>query len=72
MVYPAIVYNRDTSTTEFAGNFPYKRDTRYQITVIDRNPDSDIPNKVAALPQCIHDRWFAANGLNHDVFTLYF
>lgn len=72
MIYPAIVYNRDASNTEFAGNLPYKRDIRYQITVIDRNPDSDIPGKIATLPQCIHDRWFAADGLNHDVFTLYF
>jgi hypothetical protein len=72
MVYPAIVYNRDTSNTEFAGNLPYKRDIRYQVTVIDRNPDSDIPNRIATLPQCTHDRWFAADGLNHDVFTLYF
>jgi hypothetical protein len=72
MTYPAIVYNRDTSNTEFAGNFPYKRDIRYQLTVIDRNPDSDIPGKVATLPQCTQDRWFAADGLNHDVFTIYF
>ena len=72
MVYPAIVYNRDTSDTEFASNLPYKRDIRYQVTVMDRSPDSKLIVPLAALPQCTHDRWFAADGLNHDVFTLYF
>jgi hypothetical protein len=72
MVYPAIVYNRDSSDTNFASNRPYKRDIRYQVTVLDRSPDSKLIDAVAALPQCTHDRWFAADGLNHDVFTLYF
>jgi hypothetical protein len=72
MIYPAIVYNRDNTFTQFAGNLPYKHDKRYQVTVIDRNPDSELPDMVATLPQCTHDRWFVADGLNHDVFTLYF
>lgn len=72
MIYPAIVYNRDSTDTVFAGNLPYKREKRYQVTVIDRDPDSKLPDVVATLPRCIHDRWFAADGLNHDVFTLYF
>jgi hypothetical protein len=72
MQYPAIVYNRDTTNTEFAGNLPYKLDLRYQVTVMDRDPDSKLPDLLKTLPQCTHDRWFAADGLNHDVFTIYF
>jgi hypothetical protein len=72
MVYPAIVYNRDLTDTGFANNVPYRRDKRYQLTVMDKNPDSEIPDKIGQLPQCIHQRWFAADGLNHDVFVIYF
>jgi hypothetical protein len=72
MQYPAIVYERDSSLTRFAGNLPYNIRKRYLVTVIDRDPDSEIPDKVAALPSCTHNRYFAAESLNHDVFYLYF
>lgn len=72
MEYPCIVYKRDFARTQFAGNAPYRRTKRYQVTVIDRNPDSDIPDKVAMLPMCTFDRHYATNNLNHDVFTIYF
>lgn len=72
MVYPCIVYKRDRLDTQFASNDPYRTTKRYQVTVIDRNPDSDIPDKVATLPMCASDRCFTANNLNHDVFNIYF
>lgn len=72
MKYPAIVYQRDTGETRFADDLPYVRDIRYQITVIDRNPDSVIPEKVATLPMTIFDRFFVADGLNHNVYLMYF
>lgn len=72
MKYPCIVYQRDTADTKFADNIPYRFQKRYQLTVIDRNPDSDIPDKVATLPSCILTRNFVADNLHHDVFNLYF
>jgi hypothetical protein len=72
MVYPCIVYRRDDERSIFADNKPYKHTKRYQVTVIDTNPDSDIPRQVAALPMCVFDRFFTANQLNHDVYTLFF
>lgn len=72
LVYPCIVYNRDTSRARFADNAPYSTTQRYQVTVIDRNPDSVIPAKVAALPTSTQNRNFVADGLNHDVFVLYY
>lgn len=72
MLYPCIVYKRDRADTEFGDDLPYRISKKYQVTVIDRNPDSDIPDKVAALPSCLHNRSFAAGQLNHDVYTLYF
>lgn len=72
MQYPCIVYGRDNADTVFADNSPWRRIQRYQVTVIDRDPDSDIPLKVAELPSCTDARSFAADNLNHDVFTLFF
>jgi len=72
MQYPCIVYARDTTVTKFADNNPYRYTKRYMVTVIDRDPDSLIPDKVAALPMCIFNRFFPADNLNHDVFNLYF
>ena len=72
LVYPCIVYQRDLSQTIFADNVPYLNRLRYQVTVIDKDPDSDIPSKVAALPLCLFIRFYTADNLNHDVFNLFF
>lgn len=72
MQYPCIVYKRDRTDTDFADNRPYHHEMRYQVTVIDRDPDSDIPRRVRDLPQCLHIRFFAVKDLNHDVFVLVF
>jgi hypothetical protein len=72
MKYPCIVYKRDYSNTEFADDKPYKHRKRYMVTVIDQDPDSDIPEKVKELPLCLFDRFYTADNLNHDVFKLFF
>ena len=72
MQYPCIVYKRDSADTKFAGNQAYRKTKRYQVTAIDRNPDSETPDKLASLPLCTFNRFFVSGGLNHDVFNLYF
>lgn len=72
MKYPAIVYSRDRMDISHADNSPYRHKKRYQVTVIDPDPDSDIPDKIAELPSCSFDRAFQTAGLNHDVFNLFF
>lgn len=70
--YPCIIYHRDFAETEFADNEPYNHSIRYMITVIDRDPDSDIPGKVASLPMSSYNRFFTADDLNHDVYRVFF
>lgn len=72
MVYPAIVYGLDDIETTFADNHPYRHTKRYQVTVIVRDPDSPIPDRLGALPMCLFSRHFRANNLNHYVYNLYF
>lgn len=72
MQYPCIVYNRDYAVTKFADNKPYANTKRYIVTVIDRNPDSLIPDKIAELPMCLFVRHLTVNNLNHDIYNIYF
>lgn len=72
LTYPCIIYARDTMDTRHANNKLYMYTNQYSVTVIDRNPDSLIPNTVLMLPLCSHNRFFTSDDLNHDVFTLYF
>jgi hypothetical protein len=70
--YPCIIYSRDDERVDHADNAPYTRRIRYQVTVIDANPDSLIPAKIAALPLCSYDRFYTSDNLNHDVYQLFF
>lgn len=70
--YPCIIYNLNTMDTQYADNDPYHIRKNYQITVIDKNPDSCIPDKVAKLSMCRFDRFYTADNLNHFVLSLYY
>ena len=72
MNYPAIVYSRSDMKNDFADNKVYMHSHVYTITVIDKDPDSAVIEKIAELPHCKFNRNFKSGNLNHDVFTLYF
>lgn len=72
LTYPCIIYERDQARNHFADNFPYSHTKRYTITIIDQNPDSEIPDRVAALPMSTFQRQFATDNLTHDIYALYF
>ncbi|QAU06257.1 hypothetical protein SEA_RICKMORE_22 [Gordonia phage Rickmore] len=72
MTYPCIIYARDTMDVSYADNSPYRHTIRYEVIVVDKNPDSELVQKVAMLPLASHNRFFTSDNLNHDVFTLYF
>jgi hypothetical protein len=72
MSYPCITYERDFEKTSHADNQPYARRKRYLVTVIDRDPDSLIPDMVADLPSSSFNRGFKTEGLNHSIYTLFY
>ena len=71
MKYPAIRYSRNRIENTSADNIIYKQDVSYTITVIDRDPDSEIVERLSKVPRIVYDRSYVADNLNHDVFTLY-
>jgi hypothetical protein len=71
MTYPCIVYKRSSEEVHFADNYRFDQYLQYEVTVIDRDPDSPIPGSVVTLPYVRYERHFATDDLNHDVFNLY-
>lgn len=69
--YPCIIYKRDNADTKFADDKPYDIRTRYMVTVIDIDPDSEIPKKVASLPMSSFNRFYVVDNLNHDVYSVF-
>lgn len=72
MQFPCIKFERDDSFVSHADNVMYWFLKRYQVTVIDRRPDSAIPDLVEALPHTAFDRFDVTDGLNHWTYNLYF
>lgn len=70
--YPCIIYRRDFADSKFADDSVYNHKLRYAITVIDQDPDSEIPNKVALMPMSLFNRFYTVDSLNHDVYNVYF
>lgn len=71
LTYPCIIYQLSKIDPVYADNGLYKSTRGYQVTVIDRNPDSVIPAMVEKLPYCKFDRYFVIDNLNHYIFTIY-
>jgi hypothetical protein len=72
MTYPAIVYNRDLRTSQFADNQPYSGTTRYQVTLISPDPDNPLIAQLEGLPMMRFVRHYTSANLNHDIFNVYF
>lgn len=70
--YPCIIYRRSAIRTDYANNVPYILRKEYTLTLIESNPDSSIPDQLARLPTARHERYYTADNLNHNVFTIFF
>ena len=72
MKYPAIVFNRSKFDDKHANNDTYIRSYRYEVTVIDGDPDCAFIDAISRLPKCSYDRHFVSDNLHHNTFTLYY
>lgn len=70
--YPCVVYSRSNVKSAYSDDSTYNTRTRYSVTVIDPNPDSDIPPKLALIPTAIFQRNYKQNNMNHDVYSIYY
>ena len=72
MGYPAIRYSKSDINSKHANNTKYTNTTRYQIIIIDKDPDNEVIQKVLQLPLSSYERHYVSENLNHDVINLYF
>lgn len=72
LAFPCIIVQYDDENVVFADNRPYRRVSRWQLTVIVPRIPSPIPGHVADLPMCRFDRYFVEDKLHHFIYNLYF
>ena len=71
MKYPAIVYNKARINTRHADNIKYLGRVAYTATLIRKDDDDDILDRLLLMPYTSYDRPMTANNLRHDTFTVY-
>lgn len=72
MEYPCIVYSLSNYDIRYADNQNYNSTALYMVTIIDRNPDTDLLHMFAGFPLCSFDRHYTADNLHHYTFRIYY
>ena len=73
MNYPCIRYKLGGIDQKFADNITFFNTKKYEVTVIDPNPDSAIYEEIIKhFRMCRLDRFYMASNLYHFVITLYY
>lgn len=73
LTYPCIVYKRSTGDVRFANNSKYSYKRSYELTVIDRDPDRLLAERILMhFKMCREDRSFVSENLYHNILTLYY
>lgn len=72
MTYPAIVYERSDIPNRFANDNVYLQVIKYKVTIVDRDPDSEIVTRMSKFKTARFDKHYVIDGLNHDTFTIYY
>lgn len=70
--YPCIIYSLADILKEYADNHLYVGRDRYNMTLIDSNPNNEIVHKLIELPYCRFDRFYTSDNLNHWTYEIYF
>lgn len=73
MNYPCVVYSATGVVKHNANDRLYKFTKEYRVTVIDLDPDSEIPYLILKhFPMCSFSTNFISENLYHTVLTLYY
>lgn len=71
--YPCIIYHKSPKLKRFGNDNMYLSKQGYNITVIDKNPDSTIAESIEShFGYCSIDGYFTNEGLNHTTINLYY
>ena len=70
MRYPAILYKLSDIDNTHANDGVYASQKSYEIIVVDKDPDSAIPDRVNQIQSANFVRPYVADNLNHWVFQI--
>lgn len=72
MEYPAVIYERYNINTKYADNCVFNNTTEYHVTIVDSDPDSLLVDKMSKFRTAQFIRNYKTNGLNHDIFKIFY
>lgn len=73
LYYPCIIYKESTTDVRPADNTNYLMHGEYLVTIVEKDPDSDLKLKLLnGFKHIRHSRTYTADNLYHRVFTLYY
>lgn len=73
IIYDCIIYQKKDIWAKHADDFKYVMQDCYELTIIYRDPDSDLTKRILDHFQYSNfNRHFTSDNLNHDVITLYY
>ena len=67
-----VYFQRTEIKNRFANDAVYKQNNAYLLTVIDKDPDSEVSKQLANIPLCRLQQHFVSDNLNHDIFKIYY
>lgn len=71
--YDCIVYSVNNREDLRADDRHYRNFVRYEVTLIYRDPDSDLPERMLnEFTRISHQRHFTNDNLHHDIYTLFY
>lgn len=68
--YPCIIYELADMKNKNADNIPYITNISYKVTLIHKNPDNEIKDKLIKFPKTKFNTSFTSDNLNHYVYTI--
>lgn len=69
--YPCIIYELNRIGKDSADNNPYKIEPSYSVTLIHKDPDNDVVDRLINCPLSSFDKAYSADNLHHYVFTFF-
>lgn len=71
--FPCILYFKTSVPASYANDLIYKYKQGYTVTVVDKDPDSEIAYDIMKnFEYCRIDSFYKSEGLNHTKLTIYY
>lgn len=69
--YPCIIYKLTGASDLYADNTHYRNMKRYDVILVDKNPDSIYCDRLNEIQYSRMDRTYINDNLHHYAFTIY-